>query len=519
MFNLGFFGSHNATIAISKGNKILEAVELERFTSKKNCALWFYYNIPEPYNINVIHEIKNYFEEKYDVTEYDTVLYNSVKDEYYKIFPAKQYKFIQHHTAHAYSAFYQSPYNNAIIISADGGSDEGYFNIFLADRRAGVTKIHSGKKDLAVPYALIGHYIQDIKHEELFWGNLVYAGKLMGFANYGKPRKEYVDLLYKLYNNGDSGDILKTKESILTIFGIDDSFRFIGDDAKDLAASNQFVFESIFEEESLQFLNAYPNLPVILVGGCALNILNNTKLAKTREVFVPPNPNDCGIAVGLLAFMLKPDMPIDCTYLGSKVWDRNKLTQIAYERNGKPLDIKMLAEYISAGKIVGIVRGNGEHGPRALGNRSIICDPSTPNMKDILNAKIKGREWYRPFAPVVRLEDVNKYFNWNKESRWMSFCPEVKNEFKEKLAAITHVDGTARVQTVTREQNEFLYNLLTELHNKTGIGVLLNTSFNVDGRPILNTYEDALWVLDNKNMDAVVFEDYIIFKHERRLQV
>ena len=139
--------------------------------------------------------------------------------------------------------------------------------------------------------------------------------------------------------------------------------------------------------------------------------------------------------------------------------------------------------------------------------------------KLILNAKIKGREWYRPFAPVVRLEDVNKYFNWNKESRWMSFCPEVKNEFKEKLAAITHVDGTARVQTVTREQNEFLYNLLTELHNKTGIGVLLNTSFNVDGRPILNTYEDALWVLDNKNMDAVVFEDYIIFKHERRLQV
>ena len=174
--------------------------------------------------------------------------------------------------------------------------------------------------------------------------------------------------------------------------------------------------------------------------------------------------------------------------------------------------INQTSKHISEEKAIGWFQGRMEFGPRALGNRSIICDPTIGEMKDTLNAKVKGREYYRPFAPVVRLEDVNKYFNWDKESRWMSFCAEVKEEYKNVLKAITHVDGTARVQTVTREQNEFLYDLLTEMHNQKGIGVLLNTSFNIAGKPILNTYEDALWVLDNKQMDALLLEDYYIKK-------
>ena len=133
-------------------------------------------------------------------------------------------------------------------------------------------------------------------------------------------------------------------------------------------------------------------------------------------------------------------------------------------------------------------------------------------MKDTLNQKVKGREYYRPFAPVVRLEDVNKFFEWDKESRFMSFSPKVRQEYRALLPSITHVDGTARVQTVTREQNEFLYDLLTELDKRRGLGVLLNTSFNIAGKPILNTYKDALWVLDNKQMDLLILEDYIIRK-------
>jgi carbamoyltransferase len=133
-------------------------------------------------------------------------------------------------------------------------------------------------------------------------------------------------------------------------------------------------------------------------------------------------------------------------------------------------------------------------------------------MKDILNEKVKHREWYRPFAPVVRLEDVSEYFEWDRESRWMSFCPKVKEEWIEKLSAITHVDGTARVQTVTREQNEWLYDVLTLFKEKTGIGVLLNTSFNVDGKPILTTVKDAFNILENTQMDGLVIQNYYIKK-------
>jgi carbamoyltransferase len=133
-------------------------------------------------------------------------------------------------------------------------------------------------------------------------------------------------------------------------------------------------------------------------------------------------------------------------------------------------------------------------------------------MKDILNAKVKHREWYRPFAPVVRLEDVSSYFEWEGESRWMTFCPKVKPEWREKLAAVTHVDNTARVQTVTREQNEWLYDLLTEFKSITGVGVLLNTSFNVDGKPILSTIKDAFKILQETQMDGLVLENVYIKK-------
>ena len=117
-------------------------------------------------------------------------------------------------------------------------------------------------------------------------------------------------------------------------------------------------------------------------------------------------------------------------------------------------DPSILIEDLMEGKIIGVVKGQAEHGPRALGHRSILCNPSIPEMKDTLNAKVKNREWYRPFAPVVRLEDVSKYFEFEGDSRWMSFCPKVREEWREKLAAITHVDFTARVQTVTKEQND-----------------------------------------------------------------
>ncbi len=134
-------------------------------------------------------------------------------------------------------------------------------------------------------------------------------------------------------------------------------------------------------------------------------------------------------------------------------------------------------------------------------------------MKDILNFKVKHREWYRPFAPVVRLEDVSEYFEWEGESRHMLFCPRVRDKWKDKLCSITHVDGTARVQTVTKEQNPWLYNLLTEFKKVKGHGVLLNTSFNIAGKPILNTIADAMKVLETSDMDYLIIDDFYYGKH------
>jgi len=133
-------------------------------------------------------------------------------------------------------------------------------------------------------------------------------------------------------------------------------------------------------------------------------------------------------------------------------------------------------------------------------------------MKDILNEKVKHREWFRPFAPIVRLEDASEYFDFNGESRYMSFATDVKEEWKEKLKSITHVDGTARIQTVTRKQNPFMYDLLTEFKKISGHGVLLNTSFNVNGRPILSSISDAFTIFREGGLDLLVIEDYMVFK-------
>jgi carbamoyltransferase len=343
----------------------------------------------------------------------------------------------------------------------------------------------------------------------------------MGLSSYGKVKNEWLPAFLNFYKSDPNGLNYQEKinvlgEAINIIF--DQENRIKGETAWDIAATSQRAFEDSFLEIALPYMNQFPNLPIGIAGGCGLNILLNTRLVEefNKEVFVGPDPNDCGIALGLLLNHLKPKKPFDSTYLGTTLLDLDNLTNyiqnIFHNGTSNYLNEETLIDDLVDGKIVGIARGRAEHGPRALGNRSILCNPFLTEMKSILNEKVKHREWYRPFAPVVRLEDVNKYFEWNKESRWMSFCPKVKEEWKDRLSAITHIDGTARIQTVTKEQNEWLYNLITKFEEKTGIGVLLNTSFNVDGKPILSTAKDALTILSTTDMDCLVIENYYFKK-------
>jgi len=202
----------------------------------------------------------------------------------------------------------------------------------------------------------------------------------------------------------------------------------------------------------------------------------------------------------------------DVTYAGLELLDKPLLLRYVDSNGGVKADLDLMVEELVQNRIFGVVQGRAEHGPRALGNRSIICNPIGKDVKDVLNARVKHREWYRPFAPIVRLEDVSEYFEFEGESRWMNFCPIVKAEYLDKMPAITHVDKTARVQTITREQNPLMYDLLTKFKEKTGIGVLLNTSFNVDGKPILSTIAEAFEVFRNTQLDRLYIEGYYFRK-------
>lgn len=515
---VSIYGSHNGSVSLSIDDKIVEVIEIERLISLKNAGLYYYLSIGCA--DQVLEEIKQYFRDKYGVYNYDVVLFQHTNGEEDR-FPSSTYIECLHHQSHAANSFYQSDDERALIFSFDGGGNDGFFNVYLADRQTGIIKLGSHHQDLGFPYMIFGHYMNDIRREPLWIGNLVYSGKIMGLCAYGNVREEWFPNFKWFYKSNPEGpeDIGSYKRYIEELgrmcdikFDMDE--RLSGQIAYDVAATSQKAFEEVFLEYAKPYMIKYPDLPIHMAGGCALNIILNTRLKEEfgKDVFVAPNPNDCGLSSGMLLDYLKPNKKVDLTYKGSGVLDRNMLS---YYMSSRPVltitSYGTIVDDLHSGLILGVVHDGSEHGPRALGNRSILCVPGE-GMKDILNSKVKNREWYRPFAPVVRIEDVNEYFEWDSESRWMSFSPKVREEYKSKLPAITHADGTARVQTVRQYENPFLYNILTIMKERGMIPVLLNTSFNVHGKPIVNSYKEAFEVFDNTQMDRLLLDKTYYFK-------
>lgn len=507
---------HNASIAVYYNDQIISVIEFERFINKKNASYIFF----EPIHSKdvILKDIYDYLKYEFGFTKYDKFIigegYQQFPEEFKSVIPANEYIIdYSHHFSHAYSSFAQSPFNEAIIVSFDGGGCDGYFNVFTGKKGEDLVKIDYFDYDLGSHYHLLGSVCEDIKNYHV----LTAAGKVLGLQSYGKVIDEWKKPLYEFFKTRPPyyKDLNEKIKLLSDQIGIDFSQQnmLLGENAYDFCKTGQQVFEDIFFElVDNHILNN--DLPIVIAGGCALNIVLNTKVKEkyNREVFVAPNSTDCGLSVGFLCKHFKPLNVIDVTYKGVGVLDKFTLMEYHNSRFGRIGTIEEMVNDLVNEKIIGVVQGNSEHGPRALGNRSIICSPIPKDMKDTLNFKVKHREWFRPFAPIVRLEDVNEYFEWEGESRWMNFCPLVKEEYREFLPAITHVDGTARVQTITREQNEFIYDLLTEFKSKTGIGVLVNTSFNVDGKPILSTYNDAFKVLDNTQLDALYLDGYYFKK-------
>jgi carbamoyltransferase len=520
MNHLSFNLIHNASATIFSDSSILEIVEFERFTNVKNDGVFW----DDPFmRKNVTLQIINYFKDKYSVNSFGMLLLNPIdleninnrwdinnEVELLNLFSAEKLIVCNHQESHAAGAYYQSNMDNAIIISFDGAGNDGNFNIFKASKENGIVEIKKiYGRVLGHRFTYFANFCNSIKKEPSWplQGALIYPGKLMGLAGYGRVREEWLDTFneyYKNYPDNDETNFKVLKKQLL----LPDKFE--GEIEADIAATAQYMFQKVFYDETYEYWKDSEN--VILTGGCAMNILNNNAIKELKNVFVPPNPSDCGLSSHQALFMLKPKQHQKCTFLGPEVWDKNTLMEYVIKYRGNIVTEEFIVNSLLSGKILGIVQGRSEVGPRALGHRSLICLATFENMKDILNKKVKNREWYRPFAPVCREEDAPTYFEINgSEYDTMSFCPKVKEEYQNILSSVTHIDGTARLQTV--KDDSYLYKILKRLKEvSNNVPVLLNTSFNIAGKPILNTYRDAIWMLENTEMDGLILEDYYIEK-------
>jgi carbamoyltransferase len=296
----------------------------------------------------------------------------------------------------------------------------------------------------------------------------------------------------------------------------------------DLAFAVQHRFEEIFFHLLNQLHQRVPLDDLAMAGGCALNSVANGKLfdrTPFRHTYLQPAAGDEGLAIGAALHtwhsVLKHPRrhELKHSYLGPEFSDARIQTSLQsaglqYRKLERGVLLDAVAEQIAAGNVIGWFQGRMEWGPRALGNRSIVAHPGLPNMKDVLNARIKHREWFRPFAPSIMADYQPEYFEHDHPSPFMLHVYKIRPEKRAALCAVNHVDDTGRLQTVTREENPLYYDLISAFHRKTGIPVILNTSFN-ENEPIVCTPEEAIDCFQRTRMDVLAIGSFLVVKPGR----
>ena len=393
-------------------------------------------------------------------------------DHYYK----DNMYYIDHHQSHATYAFLNSGYEVSDILAIDGIGSKYRCVFFDKDQNL----IDLSDK---LPIGWLWNHMSNLTG----FGTLG-ASKLMGKVGYGQYRQYYYDVFETILD----GPITEKKQP---------HFDFIKlDNVENLAYTLQkFTIDKI--KKYVYPLKSCDNL--CIAGGVAYNGYMNEEFTKHyKNVFLPPAVGDEGQALGTYQhadYMLNNNIHITETFAG-KEYD--------YSGKEKLTSYIEVAQNIADGKIVGWFQGKSESGNRALGNRSILADPRRKDIKDVINHTIKDREDFRPFAPVVLEEHYKEYFDTNSPSPYMSRIVKVKTD---KVPGVTHIDNTARIQTVNKEQNNKLYELIREFYVITGIPMLLNTSFNRH-EPIVETPQDALRTFKRTGLDLLVINDWIIRK-------
>ncbi len=423
-----------------------------------------------------------------------------------------------HHECHASCTHFLSPNKESLVFSFDGGGNDGFFNIYHIKDNT-MTLLEKVKSDFGGGYLLAASVIHEVSDKSR--NQLAIPGKSMGLCAYGKPinnliphfKSFFFDRDYKKLSANCNLDFKNLSSPWKKPMS---NAKYSGQAAYDIAATIQLAYEEAFIEVFMRWKDKFPNAGICFSGGGSLNVLLNERIKNQFGVtpYVPPNPNDCGLSLGAAFIVSPPKSRLKVTYNGLPLLDKDELLNYVNVRKAKKTNMLEIAKLIKGGKIVGLVYGDSEVGPRALGNRSIVCDPSYDKMKDSLNAKVKFREWYRPFAPFCKKEDANLYFDsLNFDNmEYMSFAPLVRKKYRDVIPAVTHEDGSSRLQIVSEEDHDIFYELLTEFGKISETKVLLNTSFNIRGRPILSTVEDALFVLDNTELDYVVIENFLFTK-------
>ena len=446
--------------------------------------------------------------------------------------------YFDHHLSHAASAFYFSGFNESALLTVDGVGEWATttYGVGIKEKVSLFEEVHF-PDSIGLLYSTITSYL----------GFLVNNGeyKVMGLAPYGKPT--YVDAIKKLIESKPGGQFELNMEYFDFIKGnrmyTEKLFELFGRPARlrdteleqfhaDVAKSTQEVLETILIEKAsyLHDKTGFENL--CMAGGVALNCVANGKIlkgTKFKNLFVQPAANDAGGALGAAALAYvsvtgsRPNNDrLKNVYLGPSY--RNE--EIAQLLDGTKFGYKTFnpdqsdlftetAKRLSEGKVIGWFQGRMEFGPRSLGARSILADPRVPEMKDRINAMVKKREGFRPFAPVALLEKASEHFDIDHQSPFMLETCQVISEIS--LPAITHIDGSARLQTVTKEANGPIYNLIRAFDQITGCPILLNTSFNVKGEPIVCTPEDALKCFIHADIDCLVMGNTIIDRNEHNL--
>ncbi|WP_222535579.1 carbamoyltransferase family protein [Pedobacter polysacchareus] len=431
-----------------------------------------------------------------------------------------------HHLCHAVNACYTADFSSGLCLVIDGEGEVGAVSVYrLKDRTLQRIWRSWGPGSLGSYYGWLTKICGFDTRRGEEW-------KVMGLAAFGKPVEFIVEALKKLIEVKE-GRLLFASEAQMqeVINHIKPFYRKPEEElmmVADLAASGQAAY-AYFADQILIHCESYGEENLILSGGCALNSSYNGSIIgrfSFLNVHVPAAPADDGNALGaaILSWMkahqtVKIPYGKGSAYLGKQVKTEAKIfnSLSKYGASLRVMDLKedsgkIIAKKLFEGKIIGVMHGGAEFGPRALGNRSILADPRGDKTKDYINNEIKGRESYRPFAPIVFEHDVENYFEKAHRSPYMSFTLPWKAEMKKIVPAVVHEDGTGRLQTINQKDNPWMTEVLTEFGALSGVPVLLNTSFNVMGKPIVNSIDDALVVLLTSGLDAILYDTILVEK-------